>query len=339
MRLSEIGEFGLINILTEKSIFNPAQVVKGVGDDAAVIRVDGSKLMLITTDMMVEDIHFSLTNSTFEQVGGKALMVNISDIAAMGGLPTQAVISLAVPAHLQVEKLIELYHGLTTVAEEFGVNIVGGDTVSSPQKLVINVALTGEVEENKVIYRSGAKPGDVVLVTGDLGRPAAGLLLFNKPEARDFLEQSGVEILKKAHTSPQARLKESRLLGSVGGLSALNDLSDGLASEINEICQASKVGCRLWLDQIPISPWVSQLARGVSHNPLDWALFGGEDFELVFTATPDRAKELVMLGEQQGFPVRVIGEIIQEATAPRVWGVQTGLKDVPVLPKGYNHFK
>lgn len=334
-----MGEFGLINILTEKSIFNPAQVIKGVGDDAAVIRVDGSKLMLITTDMMVEDIHFSLTNSTFEQVGGKALMVNISDIAAMGGVPTQAVISLAVPAHLQIENLINLYHGLTTVAEQFGVNIVGGDTVSSPQKLVINVALTGEVEENKVIYRSGARPGDVVLVTGDLGRPAAGLLLFNKPEARGFLDQAGVEMLQKAHTSPQARLKESQLLGSMGSLTALNDISDGLASEINEICQASGVGCRLWLDKIPVSPWVAQLARGVGHDPFDWALFGGEDFELVFTASPARVKDILTIGEQEGFPVQVIGEIILQSTTPRVWGVQNGLKDVPILAKGYNHFK
>jgi len=331
MNLSELGEFGLIDILTCDLTCGKG-VIKGVGDDTAVLETGGDKWFLFTTDMMVEGVHFSLDYSTMSQVGWKLLAVNLSDIAAMGGSPTHALISMAVPPHFEPSGLVELYKGLKKAAEEYGVNIVGGDTVMSPERLVLNVALLGEVAAGKAVYRSGARPGDYVYVTGTLGAPAAGLYLFQKPASA--CSPQSADYCRLAHAAPRPRVEAGRFLASCG-VSSMNDISDGLASEIHEICESSGVGCLIRATDIPIDPCVREVAAQAGLDPLNWALFGGEDLELVFTANL----------EAEGKIKRCIGKIGTQVYRVGVITASRGIclekpdgKIVPLPRGGYDHF-
>lgn len=333
MKLSELGEFGLIDILTKDLIHNPAGVIKGAGDDTAVLEVGGDIWLLFTTDMMVEGVHFSLDYSTFRQVGWKALAVNLSDIAAMGGRPTHALVSLAVSPRLKPPDLLELYDGLREAAGAHGVNIVGGDTVGNPDRLVLNVALLGEVAAGKAVYRSGALPGDKVYVTGDLGAPAAGLYLFQNPalpcspEAADYC--------RRAHTAPNPRVGAGRFLARCG-VSSMDDISDGLASEMHEICGASGVGCLIRREDVPIDPRVREVAGKAGIDPLEWALFGGEDLELVFTAGPEAEEMIKREARGEGIKVYPVGVI---TASGGVCLEQPGGKVLPLPRGGFDHFR
>ncbi|HOV79474.1 MAG TPA: thiamine-phosphate kinase [Bacillota bacterium] len=333
MKLSELGEFGLIEALTRDLLYNPAGVITGAGDDAAVLKTRGSAWLLFTTDMMVEGVHFNLEYSTFRQVGWKALAVNISDIAAMGGEPAHALVSLAVPPGLDSGGVLELYDGLREAAKTYGVNIVGGDTVSSPDRLVINVALLGEVGPGMAVYRSGARPGDSVYVTGPLGAPAAGLYIFQNasrtfpPEIADYC--------RRAHTMPAPRVEAGIVLAALG-VSAMDDISDGLAGEMHEICGASGTGCLIRSKDIPLDSRVRMIAREAGADPLEWALYGGEDFELVFTVNPGAEKKVVRAAAQKGINVYRVGEI----TASREVLVEWRNGEISGLAKrGYDHFR
>lgn len=285
MKLSELGEFGLIDRCTRDLIYNPQDVLKGVGDDAAVLRTTGGKHLLFTTDMLVENIHFSLSYASFKEVGWKSLAVNISDIAAMGGIPAHALVSIGIPANLDVEDVDLIYAGLRECARKWQVNIVGGDTVKSPGPLVINAALVGEVEEDRVVYRSGARPGDYIYVTGFLGASAAGLYVLQNREMA--WPENVKDLLRRAHLLPAPRVREGRALAATGGVGAMDDLSDGLAGDIGHICAASGVGCIVEATEVPVLPEVVEAARIAGRNPLDWALYGGEDYELLFTVRPE----------------------------------------------------
>jgi thiamine-monophosphate kinase len=329
MNLRDVGEFGLIDLIKEKTIVDPANVVAGIGDDAAVYRPAPGMYQLLTTDMLVENIHFLLASTTPWQLGYKAIAVNLSDIAAMGGRPRHAVVSLGLPPRLPVEFVVALYDGMKEICREFAVNIVGGDTVASPYGLVINAAVTGEVEPAALLRRSGASPGDAVVVTGTLGDAAGGLDLLLKGdwEKHDFAWP-----LVTAHLTPRPRVATGRLLAGWGATSA-DDISDGLASEAHEIAAASGVGVRLYADRIPLSSQLTAAAALLGKPSLDYALYGGEDFQLVFTIGQDKLGRLA----GKGGPLTVVGEV-----TAREDGVVLMAADgaaAPLTPRGYNHFR
>ena len=332
MKLSEIGEFGLIDLLTRDLVYDRSRVIVGAGDDAAVLKSDEDRWLLFTTDMMVEGVHFSFDYCSAEQVGKKALAVNVSDIAAMGGRPGHAVVSVALRPDLAVEKLNELYLGLKEAAREYGINIVGGDTVHSPERLVINVALLGDVAAGRAVYRTGARPGDGVYVTGSLGAAAAGLYLYTHPDTA--CSTGAAAHCRGAHSEPVARLAAGQTLAGCG-ISAMDDISDGLASEMHEICGASGTGCRIRAVDVPVDDRVREVAAVAGLDPLHWALFGGEDFELVFTAAPaagDTVREALL---QIGVTVYRVGEITP-AEEGLLLDAEDGIK--PLLRGGYDHF-
>ena len=287
--LSELGEFGLINRLTKNVKHHHAETLMGIGDDAAVIDA-GEKVMLLSTDLLVEGIHFDLTYMPFKHLGYKAAIVNISDIAAMNGIPRQMTVSIAVSSRFSAEALDELYAGIVTACNKYKVDLVGGDTSSSPKGLMISVSIVGEAKREEVVYRSGAGAGDLLCVTGDLGSAYIGLLILEReksvfrvdpnmqPELDGFDYQIGRQL------RPEARTDIRNLLIGIGVVpTAMIDISDGLASEILHICKQSGVGCKLFEGKIPIDEHTRELAREYKIIPSVAALSGGEDYELLFT--------------------------------------------------------
>lgn len=328
MKLNEVGEFGLIDLIKENTVVDSGSVVVGIGDDAAAYVPDRDKLELLTTDMLVESVHFDLSKTTPWQLGYKAVAVNLSDIAAMGGRPRQAVVSLGLPPHFTVEFVVGLYQGMKEICREFAVNIVGGDTVSSPHGLVLNVAVVGDVAPAGLLRRSGAKAGDLVVVTGSLGNSAAGLdLLFS----RGWEECHFAWPLVTAHLTPRPQVVVGRQLAAWGATSA-DDVSDGLASEAHELARASGLGIRLMADSIPLTPELKQAAAMFGKAPLDYALFGGEDFQLVFTIGPEKFAQL-----PQNAPLTVVGEVT--AAGQGVVLTDGAGRSSVLEPKGYNHFR
>ncbi|MDD4554806.1 MAG: thiamine-phosphate kinase [Bacteroidales bacterium] len=289
--LSELGEFGLIDRLTKNiQRFHP-ETLKGVGDDAAVIAT-GDKVMLLSTDLLVEGIHFDLTYMPLKHLGYKAAVVNISDIAAMNGIPLQMTVSIAVSSRFPVEALDELYSGILTACEKYHVDLVGGDTSSSVKGLLISVTITGTARPEEVVYRSGARSGDLLCVTGDLGSAYMGLLILER-EKKVFQvnpamqpELSGFDYQIGRQLKPEARTDIRNVLMGAGiRPTAMIDISDGLASEILHLCKQSKTGCRLFEEKIPIDPQTRELALEYNIIPTLTALSGGEDYELLFTVS------------------------------------------------------
>ncbi|MGM0882128.1 MAG: thiamine-phosphate kinase [Bacillota bacterium] len=325
-------------------------VVIGIGDDAAVVdpaaAADGvaePKRLLLAVDTMVETVHFNETTMRDEDVGYKALAANISDIAAMGGVPLHALVSVSVPPSYNAERMRRLYDGLYECAERYGVAVAGGDTTSSPQHLVVAVTVTGTVEAGRELRRSGAMPGDAVFVTGAVGMAAAGLhaLLADAGLA-------GAASLVQAHRRPNPSVRAGRLLLERGTCRSLNDVSDGLASEAWEIAEAS--GLRLVLNEqlLPKSGSMAAYASQVQADPLEWMLYGGEDYALLGTMAAEDVEAMQAAFRQEGLPFFVIGET--EAGPPGVElicneqayqgkgsGSRPG-KRAALKKRGYNHF-
>ncbi|MCD5390346.1 thiamine-phosphate kinase [candidate division NPL-UPA2 bacterium] len=312
MKLKDLGEFGLIKRLAETISINDAQVVAGIGDDAAVIKVDGPKLTLFTTDSLIEDVHFTRPALSAYQIGWKALAVNLSDIAAMGGVPEHGLVSIGLPSQTSVDFVDSLYQGIKDLSDKFKVNIVGGDTVSSPQ-LIVNISLLGEVEEEYLALRSGAKAGDKVLVTGDLGGSAAHRLAGK-------------------HLSPQPRVEEGRAIVKRLWPTSMIDISDGLASDLGRICESSQVGAKIWLEKIPVSEKTRQMSEQLGEDFVRLALEGGEDYELLFTA--QRVPELT---SEMDVSLTVIGEITDQKGKLSL--IDKERKSHPLKSKGYEHFE
>ncbi|MDU4961475.1 MAG: thiamine-phosphate kinase [Sporomusaceae bacterium] len=327
MELKEIGEFGLIDLIKEDAISDASSIAVGIGDDAAAFWPQPDRLQLLTADMLVESIHFDLRWTTPWQLGYKALAVNISDIAAMGGDPRQAAVSLALPPSTGVEFVLELYQGMKAIGREYGVNIVGGDTVASPGPLVINVTLTGDVAPVRMLRRSGARPGDLVLVSGCIGDSAAGLAWLQSGRP---LQQAAA--LTAAHLTPRPQVALGQAAAAAGA-SAMDDISDGLASEANEIAAASQVGLRLYADRLPFSEALRQFA-GSDTACLEYGLYGGEDYQLLFTMPPEAAARF--LAAETAGSCRVIGEVCagRQVVLLAPDGSTSLLK-----PRGYNHFR
>jgi thiamine-monophosphate kinase len=333
LKFSEIGEFGFIDRIREVCDISVREVIKGIGDDCAVFRAPSGRVMLFTTDMLLEDIHFMRDTITSYQLGRKVIAVNLSDIAAMGGRPLVALISLGIPIQTEVEEIQELYRGMRDICTGYGLDIAGGDTVASPDKLVINASVIGEARENEVLYRSGARPGDKLFLTGSVGDSSAGLKILQH-EIRSP-ESIGTHFIK-ALNEPKPLVEIGRFIATSGLATAMIDLSDGLLSDLGHICTESGVGAMISAPTIPLSPELKLLAGGAGFNPLELALSGGEDYQLLFTVPEKKAQGVEKLFKERGIsPPSLIGEIVQER------GIRMRKHDgssEELRPKGFNHF-
>lgn len=291
--ISELGEFGLIKHLTENIKLQNKSSKKGVGDDAAVLEFK-NKQVLITTDMLVEGVHFDLLYTPLKHLGYKAVTVNLSDIYAMNGTPKQITVSLAVSNRISVEALEELYEGMLLACNIYGVDLVGGDTTSSLSGLIINITAIGEAEKKEVVYRNGAKENDLICVSGDLGGAFMGLQLLER-EKRIFEENpniqpdfSGHDYVLERQLKPEPRKDVIDMFKELNiQPTAMIDISDGLSSDLIHICNQSKVGCAIYEDKIPIDFTVINLANDLNLDATVCALNGGEDYELLFTISLD----------------------------------------------------
>ena len=289
--ISKLGEFGLIDHLTKNIKVKNASSVKGIGDDAAVIDI-GDKYQLISTDLLVEGVHFDLSYMPLKHLGYKSVAVNVSDICAMNGVAKQITLGLAMSNRFTVEALDEFYEGIRLACEHYGVDLVGGDTTSSTSGLMISVTIIGEVEKENVVYRNGAKVNDLVICTGDLGAAYLGLQLLNR-EKEMFKENptmqpdlSGNDYVLKRQLKPEAGIKYIEILKDLNIIpTSMIDISDGLSSEILHLAKSSKVGVTIYEDKIPIDYTTMNLANEFNMNPITSALSGGEDYELLFTVS------------------------------------------------------
>ena len=343
MKVSAIGEFGLIERI-RSLLPQPSDPLFGIGDDCAALRPTAGRDLLLTTDLLVDRVDFTLQTITPFCLGRKAMGVNLSDIAAMGGLPRAALITLAIPPEVETQFIDELYRGLQEEAARYTVEIVGGD-LSASSTLMIGVFLTGEVEPGRAVTRSGAKPGERIWVTGRLGASAAGLAALN---AGFRLRADRVEVpcgvsaeLKEAirlaierHCCPIPRVREGRALAEAGVASAMIDLSDGLASDLRHLCRESRVSARIKEDQIPIDPVASAIGRHLGKEPLALAVEGGEDFELLFTSSSDPGDILATLSD--GVTATEVGQVEEEGLGCLLEG--RGGTAVP-LTGGHDHFR
>ncbi|SMB94656.1 thiamine-phosphate kinase [Desulfonispora thiosulfatigenes DSM 11270] len=333
MNLKDIGEFGFIKRVTKDSIFNPSEIIVGIGDDCAVLPLDEKNYLLASCDMLIENVHFLKNKSTPYQIGYKSVAVNFSDIAAMGGYPTGVMISIGFPKENSLEEIEQVYQGISDICKKYNANIVGGDTVSTKDGLVINVSVFGKVKKEHLHLRSEAKIDDIVFTTGNLGDSAAGLEIVLNNDL--LLEEQSKEKLLLKHYQPEPCLKEVELLNQARGLHALNDISDGLASEAREIAEASNVGIEIYEDKIPLSNEAKELALITKKNPLEWALYGGEDFQLVGTIHKDDFEKLNTTYEKVfNRSLYNIGKVTKEKGVFLIKDNQrTQLK-----AGGYNHF-
>lgn len=309
IKLSDIGEFPLIERISSLLRRHCGGVICGIGDDAAVLDMGGEKALLVTIDSLVEEIHFTLRTHTPYQLGYKAMAVNLSDIAAMGGEPRYALVSISARPDMKVQLIEEIYEGMERMAREAGVSVVGGDTTGSQSHLFISVAVIGECPKGEVIYRSGAKVGDVLILTGSVGDSAAGLKLLSGSKAPS-LSQEEVEYLKRRHLMPQPRLRAARRVASLKLANAMIDVSDGVSSEIWHICRSSRVGAEIYAERMPISEPARKFASDLGLSPLKLALDGGEDYELLLTASEEKVEEIRSALAELNLDISVIGRIL-----------------------------
>ena len=275
------SEWDLINALSREFGPAPAGVILGIGDDCAAIEIPGPDYLLWTVDTLVEGVHFDLAYTSLSQLGWKSLTVNLSDIAAMGGDPGPALLSLGWPPDRDRRVALAFAAGLAQAAREYGVAVIGGDTVASPGGLIVTVTLTGRVPAAQMLRRAGAGIGDLIFVTGPLGEAAAGLEILRQGLE---LPPDLKEALTEAQLRPRPHLRAGRLLAQEGLATALIDTSDGIATDLYHICRASGVGARIPAAAVPVSPRVTAAAPHLGRDPLDLALTGGEDYLLLFTA-------------------------------------------------------
>lgn len=328
MLVRELGEEKIIELIKGISGFKNPNIAAGIGDDAAVIDI-GNKYQLITTDMLFEGIHFDLGFTDAYSLGYKALAVNLSDIAAMGGTPLYCLVSLALPGKTSTSFVKQLYKGIQAIAQSFKVSLVGGDTVGSNDKLVISVTLVGEVEKNEIVLRSGANPGDLVYVSGFLGDSSAGLEIFLKG-LKGKITPKIEGYLQKKHLCPQPRIEIARILAEKRICTSLNDISDGLVKKAWEIAASSKVAINLDCAKIPVSDELRIFAGEAKIPYIDFALHGGEDYELLFTVAPEKEEELKKLN----LPLTLIGRVIDKSDVGKVYDIAGNL----LTDKGFQHF-
>lgn len=334
LTLRELGEFAFIERIAPGSLAaDDAHVVQGIGDDAAVLETPPG-VELVTTDMLVERVHFLRDKITPRQLGSKAIAVNLSDIAAMGGTPRDALVSIAVPPGVEVEELDGIYEGMKELAHRHGVGLLGGDTTASAQDLCLSVVVLGFADRRHVLLRSGARVGDRLLVTGTLGDARCGLEVLL---GRLTLPEPLAEPLVRAHLEPELYLEEGRILASSGAAHAAIDLSDGLSSDLGHICRASSVGAVVEAASLPISDGVRAAAAALAGDPVAMALAGGEDYRLLATADPSRVASVVReVASRTGRRLYDVGEIVA-GQGVRLRLPDGSLRDVSAT--GWDHFR
>ncbi len=332
--IAELGEFGLIARLTA-GLPQPADVIVGVGDDAAVLDTGGDELIVATCDTQVEDTHFRLRHTNPHDIGRRALAVNLSDIAAMGARPRFALISLLLPPTLDVAILDGIYAGLRAEGAQYNVALVGGNIARNAERLIIDITLLGTAMRDRLLRRDSAKPGEVVMVTGSLGSAAAGLLVLEDEQlAAEIAPESLVAVLA-AYRTPTPRVAAGQWLAQRGVTTGI-DISDGLAADISHICKASGVGVNIEAESLPIRPEVVMIATLAGRQPQDLALFGGEDYELLFTVPADCADVLAQeLFVATGVEATAIGTMSEGTTLTLS---QQG-KPSPLRPTGWDHLR
>jgi len=305
MRLEEIGEFGLIARLRQREAKQREGVVIGIGDDAAALESPKDALLLFTTDTLVEDVHFRRRWMTWADLGWKSVVHNVSDIAAMGGEPTFGLVTLALPKDVQVEDIDAIYDGIDEASAEYGCSVTGGDVVRSPGPMSITISLLGRVARDHLMRRSGAQAGDLIMVTGGLGAAAAGLIALDRG-----LSGPTFALALAAQRRPRARLREGRALAASGAVTALIDISDGLAGDLARICEESQAGARVDLASVPVAEGCHTSCEHLGVDDcLELTLTGGEDFEMLFTVPPGSAgvahRALTAVGGR-AFPIGTI---------------------------------
>jgi len=333
--LAELGEFGLIDRLTEKIQLKNTSSLKGVGDDAAVLSYPDKKIV-VATDLLTEGIHFNLMYVPLKHLGYKAVIVNLSDVFAMNATPKQITVSIAISSKFSLEAVEELYSGIHLACEKYGVDLIGGDTTSSLTGLTISVTAIGEANEDELAYRSGAQVNDLLCVSGDLGGAYMGLQLLERenevfkvnPHQQPQFE--GYDYILGRQLKPEARGDIKELLKTLNiKPTSMIDISDGLSSEALHLCKASKVGCSIYEEKVPLDLQTKQFAEELSINPLVAALNGGEDYELLFTV-PLSSFDVI----KKEFDITIIGHITPESEGANL--ITTGGSAIPLQAQGWN---
>lgn len=335
--LEKLGEFGLIDHLTQVFTLKQPSTVFGIGDDAAVLKFK-DKNVLVSTDQLIEGIHFDLSYMPLKHLGYKAVIVNLSDIYAMNGIPTQVTVSMAVSNRFPLEALEELYSGIQLACEMYQVDLVGGDTTSSDRGLYLSVTAIGQVEENEAVYRNGAQPNDLLVVTGDLGGAYMGLQVLQRekevfkvnPNNQPDLEP--YSYIVERQLKPEARKDIVSLLKELEVTpTAMIDISDGLSSEILHLCSKSKVGCMLYEDKIPLDPTVISVCEEFKLDSTMVALSGGEDYELLFTIKQEDFPKI------KGNPnLTVVGHMTEADRGAHL--ISRNEQSIPLKAQGWNSF-
>ncbi len=332
-----LDEFALIARLS-RDLPSRADVLLGVGDDCAILDLPGDMLLLTTCDSQVEGVHFTLETSSPQQTGRKALAVNLSDIAAMGGEPRYALISLILPPQFSPAVLDGVYAGLREEAERYATAIIGGNVsgVGKAGPLIIDITLIGAVERGHALTRSGARVGDTLFVTGSPGDSAAGLYTLLHSELP--YPQAAQEHVRAAHRTPQPRVREGRALAQLGPqiVTAMLDISDGLSGDLAHLCTGSKVGARIEATRLPLSPALHAIATCAGRDPLDYALHGGEDYELLFTVAPGHEQSVrEAIQSTTGTPITAIGTILPSEQGMKL--LHADGREEPISVQSWNH--
>lgn len=331
MNLRQLGEFGLIDRI-QKRFPPPASSVLGIGDDAAAILPSKKQHLLLTTDTLIEGVHFDPAFSTFQQVGYKSVMVNVSDIAAMGGAPRYILISLGLTDRQTVEAIDQLYKGIERASRETGLDLVGGNIAFSTGPFFISPTVVGEIPKKEMVTRAGAEEGDPLYVTGTLGDAAAGLALLKKG-----IDTKPFGRLTRRYRAPQARWREGRLLAKARIPSAMIDLSDGLSSDLGHLMERSGLGAEIDAARIPLSPRLRRAALQIGVDSIEYALNGGEDYELLFSVPERKLKKLERMIKNRLISAYRIGKM-----APRRTGlmlVDPSGRRRSIAPGGWDHLK
>jgi thiamine-monophosphate kinase len=350
-RISEIGEFGLIDrlaALVQQTESQLPTLKKGIGDDCAVIELPNGKLQVVSTDLLIEQIHFDLLTTPLEHLGAKAISVNVSDICAMNAKPLYATVSIGLSNNVSVEMIEQIYKGAARVAKQYGIAIVGGDTSASVTGLVISVTIVGEVDANKITYRSGAKVGDLICVTGDVGRSFAGLKVlmrerqimldtFNenpdmdkstyKPDLSEYQKIIEKHLLPKARVDAVKFFHEAKIVPT-----SMIDISDGVASELKHLCRHSQTGALIEESKLPILSETREISDEFEDDAATYALFGGEDYELLFTLSPNDLDKLSTFKD-----IHIIGKMLDACHGVKMrdlFGADIDLENT----SGFQHF-
>jgi len=337
-RLSQLGEFQLIQSLPRRFSTQGLRPIVGIGDDAAVLASSSSQHSVISTDLLVEGVHFTRKTATLYDIGYKAAAANLSDIAAMGATPTAIFVAIALPPSFIEEDWHEFYRGLAVPCKPYHVQLLGGDTSSSPSSLFIAITIMGQVAPGRILTRHGAKKSDLIYVSGTLGDSAAGLAYlknYQHPPRTSSLPKSR-QYLVRRHLQPTPRITLGQLLASRPFASAALDLSDGLSGDLRHLCDQSRVGALIYSSHIPMSEQIRTYAKRIRTTPLHWSLHGGEDYELLFTLPPQWQQEFERMAKRRRIPITQIGVIQPKRFGVRIEHSDRTRNDLPA--QSYEHY-